>query len=178
MWRFEKKLKMKVCPVMNDNTDEIEVLEWVNAPRKGVNKAGKANFQLELGLTRYPVKVVVLKLIDAIIVCRTHQSNYEWKNIMRKIDLLMSDGNTTRIICCDFGATLDLMSAEKDNSSVNNHAVICILLVNYNFRRVKFKRKGPDGVMIDDETVVSDCDKWIFVGATLSKGKKKRSYLS
>ena len=91
---------------------------------------------------------------------------------MRKIDLLMSDGDTTQIICYDFGATLDLMSAEKDNSSVNNHAVICILLVNFNFRTVKFKRKGPNGQMIDDETIVSDCEKWIFVGATMSKGKK------
>eukprot|EP00593_Proboscia_inermis_P009033 CAMPEP_0171322350 /NCGR_PEP_ID=MMETSP0816-20121228/114902_1 /TAXON_ID=420281 /ORGANISM="Proboscia inermis, Strain CCAP1064/1" /LENGTH=60 /DNA_ID=CAMNT_0011820801 /DNA_START=1216 /DNA_END=1401 /DNA_ORIENTATION=+ len=41
----------------------------------------------------------------------------------------MSDAETTRVICTDFGATLDLSAAEKDNCSVDNHAVIDIFFV-------------------------------------------------
>ena len=26
--------------------------------------------------------------------------------------------------------------------------------------------------MLDDETMISDCDRWIFFGDTISKGKK------
>ena len=33
--------------------------------------------------------------------------------------------NTTRVFCTDFGATLDLFGAEKDNSSIDNY-VVCI----------------------------------------------------
>ena len=39
-----------------------------------------------------------------------------------------------------FGATLDLSIAEKDNSSIDNYAVILIFFVNSNWRDVKFKR--------------------------------------
>lgn len=41
----------------------------------------------------------------------------------------MSDPDVHRVICTDFGAMLDLMAAEKDNCSINNHAVICIFLL-------------------------------------------------
>jgi hypothetical protein len=37
---------------------------------------------------------------------------------------------------------------------------------------VKYKRDGPNGEEIDDETIINDCDKWIFFAPTLSKGKK------
>ena len=46
----------------------------------------------------------------------------------------MGDSNCQRVICTNFGATLDLMAAEKDNSLVNNHVVICIWFVAYNWR--------------------------------------------
>jgi hypothetical protein len=91
---------------------------------------------------------------------------------MRSIDLIMSDPNIHRVICTDFGATLDLMAAEKDNCSINNHAVICICLVSYDWRKVKFKKEGENGSLIDDETIINECDKWIFFGDTIEKGKK------
>jgi hypothetical protein len=88
---------------------------------------------------------------------------------MRKIDLLMSNGDICRVICTDFSATLDLGASEIDNSSVNNHAVIAIFLVNRDWRKAKYKNKESGE---EEETIVSDCDKWIFFGDTRSKGKK------
>lgn len=41
----------------------------------------------------------------------------------------MSDPNKHHVFFTDFGSILDLMGAEKDNSSVNNHAVIDIFLL-------------------------------------------------
>ena len=41
----------------------------------------------------------------------------------------MSDAETTHVICSDFGATLDLGADEKDNCSIDNHAVINIFFV-------------------------------------------------
>ena len=46
-----------------------------------------------------------------------------------KIDLTMSHSGHHCIFCTDFGATLDLQASEKDNSSVNNHVVVCIFFV-------------------------------------------------
>ena len=97
-----------------------------------------------------------------------HVAQYEWKDLCRKIDLTMSNPELVRVICTDFAATLDLLAAAKENSSVNNHAVCAIFLVNYNWRKVKFKT--DEGTW--DEAIVSDCDKWVFFGASMSKGKK------
>ena len=41
----------------------------------------------------------------------------------------------------DFGTTLNLGAAEKDNYSVNNHTVADIFFVTYDWRRVKFIRE-------------------------------------
>ena len=86
---------------------------------------------------------------------------------MRQIDLTMSDKDTTRVICTDFGTTFDLGAAEKDNCSVDNHSVICIFCVVYNWRVADFT---DDSSL--DQVIISDCDKWIFLGDTMSKGKK------
>jgi len=91
---------------------------------------------------------------------------------MRKIDLTNSHPDIHRIIYTDFGATLDLSAIEKDNCSVNNHAAVCILFVVTNWRNVKFKKKNENGNNIEDETIINDCDKWIFFADTISKGKK------
>ena len=47
---------------------------------------------------------------------------------MMRIDLTMSHPDKHRVICTNFGATLDLGSVEKGNCSVDNHAVMCIFL--------------------------------------------------
>ena len=46
-------------------------------------------------------------------VARLHQAHYKWRNTMRKVNLTMSDLNKHRVFCTDFGATLDLIGAEK-----------------------------------------------------------------
>ena len=84
---------------------------------------------------------------------------------MRKIDLTMSDPNNTCVICTDFGVTLDLGASEKDNSSVNNHAVIAIFLVSHNWRQVIYKKRKEGSENDDDLIIVNDCDKWILFGA-------------
>ena len=58
------------------------------------------------------------RLRDALVLCRIHMAQYKWRDTMRKIDTIMSDKNLHRCIMTDFGATLDLSEAEKDNSSV------------------------------------------------------------
>ena len=67
---------------------------------------------------------------------------------MRKIDHTLSHRDWIRVICTDFGATLDLGTSEKDNSSINNHAVIGIFLVTHNRRVVKIKKKRKENKMM------------------------------
>jgi hypothetical protein len=111
-------------------------------------------------------------MIVSFEINRKHQAQYEWQDLMRKIDLTMSDPNTTRVICADFGATLDLGASEKDNSSVSNHAVIAIFLVSHNWRQVIYKKRKEGGENEDDATIVNDCDKWIFLETRDPKVKK------
>ena len=91
---------------------------------------------------------------------------------MMRIDITMSDPNKHRIICTDFGATLDLGAAEKGNCSVDNHSVMCILFVVSNWREVEYVNTKGNA----DKTIINDCDKWIFFGDTMSKGKKMIMY--
>ena len=86
---------------------------------------------------------------------------------MLKIDQKMSNALTSCAFFADFGATLDLSASEKDNLSVNDHAVICIFFVLFKWRRVKFLKKEEN---IQDEVIVNDTHKWIILGDTLSKG--------
>ena len=146
----DTKLQLKTCEILSNSELIINVLEWINAPRQGMKK-GKQNTQLELGLQKVAVKDVVDRLRDALVVCRLHMAQYEWRNTMRKIDTLMSDRNLYRVIMTDFGATLDLSAAKKDNSSVDNHAVICIFFVNLNWRNVKYKQAVEDVGLVEDE---------------------------
>ena len=80
----------------------------------------------------------------------------------------MSHPDKHRVICTGFGATLDLGSVEKGNCSVDNHAVMCIFFVVSNWREVKFTNIRGE----QDSTIINDCDKWVFFGETMSKGKK------
>ena len=107
-------------------------------------------------------------------MARIHVAQYEWKDLCRKIDLTMSNPELVRVICTDFAATLDLLAAAKENASVSNHAFCAIFLVNYNWRKVKFKT--DEGTW--DEAMVSDCDKWVFFGASMSKGKKTITFFT
>ena len=87
---------------------------------------------------------------------------------MLSIDLTMSNPNKHRVICTDFGATLDLGAVEKGNCSVDNHSVTCIFFVVSNWREVEYVNIKGNA----DKTITNDCDKWIFFGDTISKGKK------
>ena len=150
-----------------NNITPIEVLEWKQIERQGASN-GKQNTQLELSLGKLPVNIVMKKLMDQLVICRKHVGEMRWINFTRKLDLTMSNPEVCRVICTDFGATLDLHASEKDNSSIDNHAVICIFFVAHKWRRVTFKNK--DG--INDEKMMNNCDKWIVFGDTMSKGKK------
>ena len=80
-------------------------------------------------------------MVAKLEVARLHQAHYEWRDTTLKVDLTMSDPNKHRIFCTDFGVTLDLMGAEKDNSSLNNHAVIDIFVVAHGWQQVQYKKK-------------------------------------
>ena len=87
--------------------------------------------------------------------CKTHR----YYNIKK---------NNIRVILNDFGAILDLRATKIDNSSVNNHYVMYIFFMACNWRRITYINKET---RTNDETVINDCDKWVFFIDTISKGK-------
>ena len=99
-------------------------------------------------------------------------ADYKWRNVCRKVDCTMTDPDKHRVICTDFAATLDLRGAEADNSSINNHAVVCIFYVLTNWRVAKYKKIMENGEEINDESILNNADKWAFFGDTISAGKK------
>ena len=173
----KRNLKLLSCPVLGQCRHEVKCIEWKDIARQGIKKNGTQNTQLEVSLSILPVSEIVEKLHNQLEICREHMAEYEWKNTMRKIDCTMGNPNQHRVICTDFGATLDLRGAETDNCSVNNHAVVCIFYVLTNWRSVKYKKRTENNntnafLEGEDETIVNDADKWGFFGDTISTGKK------
>ena len=82
--------------------------------------------------------------------------------------MITSDPETCRVFCTDFGSAVVLSASEQDNSSVDNHAVICIFFVITNWRRVRYLN---DRTKYWDKTIASNYDKWVFFRDTLSKGE-------
>ena len=70
-------------------------------------------------------------------------------------------------LATDFAASADLRAQQTDNSSVDNHCVICIFYVRYNRRTVYFI--DEDGKAASH--VIYDTDAWHFFGESQSKGK-------
>ena len=145
----DRKLMMTTCDILSTNTIVIDVLEWINAPRQGA-KSDRQNTQLELGMTKLAVKDVIRKLRVSLNKCCEYMAQYEWRNSMRTIDHAMSKIDLHRVICTDFGATLDLSVAEKYHSSVDNNVVICNFFVNHNWRKVSYKREEVGGGVLND----------------------------
>ena len=166
---ISKTIDTEKCQVLMVSNSYTYVLEWRDAPRQGATKNGKQRTQLELTRVYIQVRTIMSKFLDYLPVARIHQAQYRWINHMRQLDIIMSNALYDRLFLTDFGATLNLEASEKDNSSVANHAVICIIFVVMNWRRVKIIHENGEV----DETIISDCEKWIFFGDTLSvKGKK------
>jgi hypothetical protein len=107
-----KKLGVSDCDVWSECEAEMDVHEWVLAPRQGITN-GKQNTQLELGQQRYQVQTVIKKFVDQLNACQHHTAEYKWKRHMMKRDIIEADPNKHRVICTDFGATLDLFASEK-----------------------------------------------------------------
>ena len=91
---------------------------------------------------------------------------------MQIIDHTILNTNLRCLICTDFGATLDLSAAEKEKRSVDNHAFVCVFFVTQNLTRVNYKRAVKVEEFLGDETIINDCEKWIFFGDTMLKGKR------
>ena len=121
--------------------------------------------------TKCPVRVAVDRFVIKLIFARIYQAHYEWRNHMHKLDTTMGNPDQHWIYLTNFGAMLDLRIVEKDNCLVNNHAVIFILFVVTNWRRVLFTRNTKYVQLLEDETIVNDCAWWIFLCDTLSKVK-------
>ena len=85
----------------------------------------------------------------------------------------MSNKDTTRVVLADFGATLDLGATEKDNCSVDDHAVICMLFVVNGWRQVARVSSSTD---MSDVTVINDCGKWVIFGDAVSKGENDQVF--
>lgn len=100
-----------------------------------------------------------MKIMQQLDIYHTHQVQYEWYNVIRKIDLTLSHPDKHHIFRTDFGAMLDLAAIEKYNYSVNNHAVIYILFVAYDWQRVQFvMKKDKNGCIYNDDVMVNTCD--------------------
>ena len=138
---IEKVHKISENKCLMKNKTIIHLLEWKDIPRQGLRKDGKPNTQLELTRTQLPVDEVMVKLLEQLVICRKHIGRYRWINHCRKLDYTMSDPDRCQIICTNFGATFALCAAVKDNSSVDNHADICIFFVLTNWRNVRYLKK-------------------------------------
>ena len=115
--------------ILAENNTEIDLLEWKDIARQGFKSNGTSRTQLEFSRTKLAVKDVLKNMIIQLGICRLHVGQSQWINHVRRLDLIMSNPDVSRVICTDFGATLDLHACETDNSSVDNHAVICIFFV-------------------------------------------------
>lgn len=87
-----------------------------------------------------------------------------------RIDIKNSHRDKHRVICTDFGATLDLGSVVRRHFSMDNHAVMCIFEAS-NWQEVEFSNIQGE----QDSTLINDCDKWVFFGQKISKGIKRSS---
>lgn len=76
---------------------------------------------------------------------------------MQQRALTLGDLVVHHVFCTYFAVTLDLGGSEKVCSSINNHAVACIFFIIFNWGKVKYK-KFIDGLEVEDEIVVSDCE--------------------
>ena len=88
---------------------------------------------------------------------------------MKRLDIAMSDRDSTRVALVDFGTKLDLRAIETDNCSVDNHALMRIFFVLCNWREIKYLNKRVEE---NDKKIANDCDEWVLFGVTISKGKK------
>ena len=107
-------------------------------------------------------------MIAQLELYQSHVSGYKWSNHARNLGTIISNPYTTRIFCYDFSTMLDQYAAQKDFTSINNHAVICIFFVLSKQRKVNYLKKdtGEWG-----EMMTNNCNKWIVFGNTLSKGR-------
>ena len=80
---------------------------------------------------------------------------------MFQLDLL-------HIFQINFEVRLNMFATKKDNLSVDNHAVIDNWFIQTNYLPVRYKKNN--GKLGD--TIINDCDTWIFFGNTMSQGKK------
>ena len=92
---IEKKLKLSKCDKFKNNNVKIPVMMWTYAPRAGKTKDGKQNTQLELSKLYIPFNTVYEKMIECLQLNRLHVAQYEWRNLIRKIDLTLSNPNNT-----------------------------------------------------------------------------------
>ena len=123
--------------------------------------------QLKLCRVKIPVCEVVSRLIKSLEVNRWHFTKYWWCNLMLCIELAIFNPNKHRVICSNFGATLDLCSSKKGNCSVDNHSVMWIFFVVSEWWEVEYI--NTKGNLY--KTIISNCDKWVFFGHTISKGE-------
>ena len=134
-----------------------------------VSKNGNPNAQLELSSTTNTVANVVKKLLLQTAKFRIYLAGERWRNHVKRMGATMSNSNNARVMLTDFGPSLDLRATEVGNYSVGNHAVTRALFVVCNWRRVRF---WNNEAQVEDESMLDDCDKWVFFGDTVSKGKK------
>ena len=115
----------------------------------------------------------MIKLLKQSETFRLHLAEKKWRNHVKRLGTTAPNKDTARVMLADFGATLDLGATEKGNCGIDNHAVICALLVARGWRQVARASSSTD---MSDATVIDDCGKWVIFGDTVSKGKKRSRF--
>ena len=110
---IEKMHKISDNTILTENNTEIDLLEWKEIARQGFKSNGTSRTQLELSRTKLAVKDVLKKMIMQLGICRLHVGQYQWINHARRLDLIMSNPDVSRVICTDFGALLICMLAKR-----------------------------------------------------------------
>eukprot|EP00957_Ditylum_brightwellii_P057942 4393201-Ditylum_brightwellii.AAC.1 len=134
----DKKFGITECKIWGECKIEMDVLEWIEAPRQGTTNE-KQNTQLELGQRRYVVKEAIKKFVSQLNLFHLHKAKYEWKHCMMKRDMTMAKAEKHGVLCTNLWSTLDLFVSEKDNLNVGNPAVFSIFFILSNWRNVKYK---------------------------------------
>jgi hypothetical protein len=98
--------------------------------------------------------------------CRKHSNETQWIALIRQINInVLSIGFP--LMFMDFPATCDLHAYMTDNSSQDEHAVLCIMVVLHSPRTITVNVNG-----VDCRVKLNECDEFHYFGDTISKGKK------
>ena len=158
---IENVLQLGTCPTWNNCEKFVKEMCWREAARQGDKT------QNELTEVTMTVPELLNEFKSDLETGRKHLVESKWSNWMRKIHVCESD-EYTMIILTDFSAIANLKASKTDNSSVDNHAVLAVYYVVYDFRDAQYLDENKEKKI----KKISTCDVWNWwTGGSSDQGK-------